>query len=106
MQTDATGKQLPTLLGVVAFVLTVVRRQMQQFPAMLGATVHHGKDKTHKTLKSTCNVTHVRGPKNVGRAVQMDPTLLGYATAIMEQRKYWEVLAQKFDKFQILRNNF
>ena len=87
-------------------MLAVVRKQMQQFPAMLGATVHRGKDKTHKTLKSTCNVTHVRGPKNVGRAVQMDPTLLGYATAIMEQRKYWEVLAQKFDKFQILRNNF
>ena len=68
-------------------------------PKNVGRAVHRGKDKTHKTLKSTCNVMHVRGPKNVGRAVQMDPTLLAYATAIMEQRKYWEVLAQKFDKF-------
>ena len=31
-----------------------------------------------------------RGPKNVGRAVQTDPT-------IMEQKKCWKLLAQKFD---------
>ena len=28
----------------------------------------------------------VRGPNNVGRAVQTDPTLLRYASAIMEQK--------------------
>ena len=31
-------------------------------------------------------VMSVRGPNNVGRAVQTDPTLLRYASAIMEQK--------------------
>ena len=47
----------------------------------------------------------VRGPSNVGRAVQTDPTLLRYALAITEQKKCWELLAEKFDWFQTLRNN-
>ena len=47
----------------------------------------------------------VRVPNNVGRAVQTDPTLLRYASAIMEQKKCWELLAEKFDRFQTLRNN-
>ena len=45
------------------------------------------------------------GPNNVGRVVQTDATLLRYASAIMEQKKYWELLAEKFDRFQTLRNN-
>ena len=32
----------------------------------------------------------VRGPNNVGRAVQTDPTLLRNASAITEQKKCWE----------------
>ena len=47
----------------------------------------------------------VRDPNNVGRAVQTDPTLLGYASAITEQKKCWELLAEKFDRVQTLRNN-
>ena len=47
----------------------------------------------------------VRGPNNVGRAVQMDPTLLRYASAITERKKCWELLTEKFDRFQTLRNN-
>ena len=47
----------------------------------------------------------VRGPNNVGRAVQTDPTLLRYASAITEQKKCWELLAEKFDRFQTLHNN-
>ena len=50
-------------------------------------------------------VMSVRGPNNVGRAVQTDPTLLRYASAIKEQKKCWELLAEKFDRFQTLRNN-
>ena len=50
-------------------------------------------------------VVSVRGPNNVGRAVQTDPTLLGYASEITEQKKCWELLAEKFDRFQTLRNN-
>ena len=47
----------------------------------------------------------VGGPNNVGRGVQTDPTLLRYASAITEQKKCWELLAEKFDRFQTLRNN-
>ena len=47
----------------------------------------------------------VRGPNNVGRGVKRDPTLLRYASAITEQKKCWELLAEKFDRFQTLRNN-
>ena len=47
----------------------------------------------------------LRGPNNVGRAVQTDPTLLCHASATTKQKKYWELLAQKFDPFQTLRNN-
>ena len=50
-------------------------------------------------------VMRVRGPNNVGRAVQTDPTLLRYASAITEQKKCRELLAEKFDRFQTLRNN-
>ena len=56
---------------------------------------------------SLCNpcVMSVRGPNNVGRALQTDPTLLRYASAITEQKKCWELLAEKFDRFQTLQNN-
>ena len=56
---------------------------------------------------SLCNpcVMSVRGPNNVGRAVQTDPALLRYASAITEQKKCWELLAETFDQFQTLRNN-
>ena len=47
----------------------------------------------------------VRGPYNVGGTVQTDPTLLRYVSAITEQKKCWELLAEKFDRFQTLRNN-
>ena len=47
----------------------------------------------------------VRCSDNVGRAVQTNPTLLRYASAITEQNKCWELLAEKFDWFQTLRNN-
>ena len=50
-------------------------------------------------VMSTC------GPNKVGRAVQMDPTLLRDALVITEQKKCWESLAEKFDRFQTLHNN-
>ena len=78
MQTDATTPIVaPTMLGVVVYVLAVVCKRMQQMS--------------------------VRGPNNVGRAVETDPTLLRYASAITEQKKCWELLAEKFDRFQTLR---
>ena len=37
--------------------------------------------------------------------MQTDPTLLRYASAITEQKKCWELLAEKFDRFQTFLNN-
>ena len=48
---------------------------------------------------------NTRGAKNVGRAVQTDPTLLRYVSAITEQKKRWELLAKKSDQFPALRDN-
>ena len=46
----------------------------------------------------------VRGPNKVGRAVQTDPTLLRSASAITEQKKCSELLAENFDQFQTSEN--
>ena len=53
MQTGATTPNIvaPTMLGVVACVLAVVCKRMQQLPTMLGPAVHRGKDTTHKSLQ-------------------------------------------------------
>ena len=50
-----------------------------------------------------CNpfVMSLPGPNNVGKAVQTHPTLLCYASAITEQKKWWELLAENFDRFQL-----
>ena len=52
VQTDATTSNTvaPTMLGVVACVLAVVCKRMQQLPTMLGPAVHRGKDTTHKSF--------------------------------------------------------
>ena len=47
----------------------------------------------------------MHGPNNVGRVVEMDPTLLRFALVIMEQKKCWESLAETLDQLQTLRNN-
>ena len=48
----------------------------------------------------------MRGPNNVGRAVQnLDPKLLRYVLAITEQKNGWKLLAQKFDQVQTSCNN-
>ena len=105
MQTDATTPNIvaQTMLAVVACVLAVVCKRMQQLPTMLDLQCIVGRTQ----LISLCNscVMSVRGPNNVGRAVQIDPTLLRYASAITEQKKCWEFLAEKFDRFQTLLNN-
>ena len=41
-----------TMLGVVASVLPVVCKRMQQLPTMLEPVVHRGKDTTHKTWET------------------------------------------------------
>ena len=65
--------------------------------------MHRGKVQPISLFKPC--IMSVRGPNNFGRAVQTDPTLLRYASAMTEQKKCWELLAEKFDWFQTLRNN-
>ena len=52
VQKDATTSNIfaPAMLGVVASVLAMVCKRMQQLPTMLGPAVHRGKDTTHKSL--------------------------------------------------------
>ena len=72
---------------------------MQQLPTMYGPAVHRGKATIHKP----CVISVLN---NVGGALQTDPVLLPYTSAITKQKKCWESrLTQKFDRFQTLRNN-
>ena len=43
-------------LEFLTSVLPVDCTRMQQLPTMLGPAVHRGKDTTHKTLKTMCNL--------------------------------------------------
>ena len=90
MQTNATTPNIvgPTMLGVVASVLAVVCKRMQQLPTMLGPAVYRRKIQSIRLSRPF--VMRVRGPTNIGRAVQTDPTLLRYGSAITEQKKCWE----------------
>ena len=102
MQTGATTPNIfaPTMLGVVSYVLAVVCKRMQQVWD-LQCTVGRIQP---ISLCNPCGMS-VRGPNNVGRTVQTDPTLLRYDSAITEQKQCWELLAEEFDRFQTLRNN-
>ena len=60
--------------------------------------------KTLQIPRKLC-VACVPGPYNVERAMQKDPTLFRKAFTITKQKKCWELLAQKFVRFQTLLNN-
>ena len=102
VQTDATTPNIvgATMLGVIACVLAVVCKRMQHLPNLQCIV---GRIQPISLCK-LCEMS-VRGPNNVGRIVQTDPTLWRYASAITEQKKCWDLLAEKFDRFQTLRNN-
>ena len=105
VQTDATTPNIvgPTMLRVVASVLSVLCKWMHQVPTILGPAVNLGNDTTYTTLETMCNarVAPTMLEELKGRAVQTDPTLLHYASAITGQK----LLPQKFDCFQALRND-
>ena len=102
MQTGATSPNnvAPTMLRVVSCVLAVVCKRMQQ-GWDLQCTVGRIQP---ISLCNPCGMS-VRGPNDVGRTVQTDPTSLRDASAITEKKKCWELLAEKFNRFQTLRNN-
>ena len=73
VQKDATTPNIvgPTMSEDVVFVLVMVCKRMQQLPTIFGPVVHRGKDTTHETFLNTLILSwRVRGPNNVGRAVQ------------------------------------
>ena len=78
-----------------------MRKRTERLQTISGPAVYRGKDTTRKTLRTPRRpcVMSVRGPNNVVKTVQTDPTLLRYVSAITEQKKCRELLAQKFDGF-------
>ena len=101
---DATTPTIvaPTMLGVVAYVLAVVCKRMQQLQPCWDLQCIVGRIQPISLCKPC--IMSMCGPNNVGRGVQTDPTLLRYASAITEQKKCRELLTEKFDWFQTLRN--
>ena len=100
------------LLGVVAQSLKPVKllvtcKRTQQPPTMLRPFARgfrlraNGRNNSQHCCANNVGSCCVR----VGRAVQTDPTLLRFASAITEQKKCGELLPEKFDRFQTLRNN-
>ena len=81
MQTEAE------ISNIVA-VLEVVCKRVQQLPTIWDLQCIVGRIQPIK-LWRPC-VLRLRGPSNVGRAVQTDPKLLRYASVITEQKKCWE----------------
>ena len=67
------------MLGVVASVLAVVSKGMQQLPTMLGPVVYRGKDVIRKTMETMYNTL---AHSNVETAVQANTTLLRHASAM------------------------
>ena len=118
------------MLGVVALVLAVVCKRMQRLPTMLGQQCWELSRWCWQWCANGCNnsqqcwdlqcirgriqpislwkpsVMRVRGPNNVGRAVQTDPTLLRYASVIAEQKKCLESLAQSLIACESIRFSF
>ena len=103
-QTNATTLNIvaPIMLGVVARVLAVLCKRCNNSQQCWDLQCIVGRIQSISLCKPC--VMSVRGPNNVGRTVQTYPTLLRYASAITEQKKCWE-LAEKFDRYQTLRNN-
>ena len=103
MQTDATTPNIvaPTMLGVVACVFRQWCANGCNNPQLLQCIV--GRIQPIRHCKQC--VMRVHGANNVGRAVQTDPTLLRYASAITEEKNCWELLAETIDRFQTSRFN-
>ena len=62
----------------------------------------NGCNNSQQVWDLQCIVGRIQCWKN---RAETDPTLLPYASAITEQKKCWELLAEKFDRFQTLQNN-
>ena len=109
VQTDATTPSMvgPANLGAIASVLAVVCKCACNNSEQRWPITRVGLSRGVVALLSPRRpcVMYVRGPSNVEKAAKMAPTLLCYFAVITEQKKCWEFLVQKFDRFETLRNN-
>jgi len=71
-------------------VLVVVCKRMQQLPTILGPEVYCGKDTSHKTLETTPKTL-----EELFKKIQHWCATLHSASTITEQKKCWELFAQK-----------
>ena len=94
MQTDGITRNIvgPTMLEVVASVLVVVGKRIQQLPAMLGPAVHRGKDTTQKTLETMCNAGS--WPQQCWKSYANESNIVVLRLVITEQKKFWKLLVQ------------
>ena len=94
VQTDGITRNIvgPTMLEVVASVLVVVGKRIQQLPAMLGPAVHRGKDTTQKTLETMCNAGS--WPQQCWKSCANESNIVVLRLVITEQKKFWKLLVQ------------
>ena len=93
-----------TMLGFVTFVLAVLCKRKQQVPTMLGLAVHRGKDTTHKTLETMCNVRE--RPQQCWKSCTNDPKLLrATLRRSQKKRKVRSCLLKSLTAFKLCSTN-
>ena len=104
MQTDATRHNIvsPTMLGVVGTCCMVRANECnncQQCWRLSKEAIYFGI----AILKKDCNA-HAQRFSRGQHCCGSGSTLLRFASPVTEQWKYWDLLRQKFDRFQTIRN--
>ena len=95
------AKQLPTLWRQQCWELLCACWQWCANGTSLEPAVHRGKNATHKFLQSIRNER--AWPQQCWKSCANGFNINCCAT--LTQKKRWEWLAEKFDRFQTLRNN-
>ena len=82
------------MLGVVAFVLAVMCKRIQQLPTILGPAVHRVK-----TLETMCNARE--RPQQCWKSYVNGSNIVALRFGDHGTKEYWELLAQTFDRFKV-----
>ena len=85
-----------TMLEVVAIVLVVMCKQMQQLPTILGPAVHRVK-----TLETMCNARE--RPQQCWKSCVNGSNIVALRFGDHGTKECWELLTQKFDQFKAAR---
>ena len=83
------------MLGVVALVLAVVCKRLQQLSTMLGPAVHPGKDATHKSLETICNARAL--PQQCWKSCTNGSNIVALRFGDRETKEMFGVVGSKFD---------